>query len=71
MSTGKNKLWQKDKSVNEEIEQFTIGMDRELDLLLAPYDVLGSIAHTRMLNSIGLLEDKELEILTFVRSCRY
>ena len=63
MSEIKNKLWQKDKSVNEEIEKFTVGKDRELDMLLARYDVLGSLAHIRMLASIHLLEEKELKVL--------
>ena len=56
----KNKLWQKDVSLHEEIDKFTVGMDRELDLLLAKYDVLGSLAHIKMLTSIGLLEQNEL-----------
>ncbi len=64
MSESKNKLWQKDVSVHEEIDKFTVGMDRELDLLLAKYDVIGSLAHIRMLASIGLLEEKELEIIS-------
>ena len=64
MTESKNKLWQKDVSVHDEIDNFTVGMDRELDLLLAKYDVLGSIAHIKMLTSIGLLESSELEILS-------
>ncbi|MDF2454659.1 MAG: argH, partial [Cytophagaceae bacterium] len=40
------KLWQKDTEVNKEIERFTVGKDREMDLFLAPFDVLGSLAHT-------------------------
>ena len=56
-----SKLWQKDNvSVNEKIEKFTVGRDPEFDLLLAPFDVLGSLAHTQMLESIGLLESSEL-----------
>ncbi|HLF32978.1 MAG TPA: argininosuccinate lyase [Cyclobacteriaceae bacterium] len=55
------KLWQKDYHLNEEIEKFTIGNDLETDLLLAPYDVIGSIAHAIMLNKSGLLNDLELE----------
>lgn len=54
------KLWQKDYTLNSEIERFTIGRDCELDLTLAPYDVLGSMAHITMLNAIGLLGDDEL-----------
>ena len=49
-----NKLWEKNFEVNAEIERFTIGRDREMDLYLAPYDVLGSMAHITMLESIGL-----------------
>ena len=64
MADSKNKLWQKDISVLEEIDKFTVGMDRELDLLLAKYDVLGSLAHIKMLESIGLLEHSELQILS-------
>jgi len=58
-----NKLWEKDFEVNREIERFTVGRDRELDLYLAPYDVLGSMAHITMLESIGLLTSAELEAL--------
>ena len=54
-----SKLWQKDYTVLQEIEQFTVGRDRELDLELAPYDVLGSLAHIAMLTEIGLLEQSE------------
>lgn len=54
------KLWQKDKSaVNEIIEKFTVGRDKEFDLLLAPYDVLGSIAHVTMLGEVGLMSAPE------------
>jgi len=55
-----NKLWEKNFEVNKEIERFTVGRDREMDLYLAKYDVLGSMAHITMLQSIGLLEDDEL-----------
>lgn len=56
-----SKLWQKDNvSVNEKIEKFTVGRDPEFDILLAPFDVLGSLAHAKMLASIGLLEESEL-----------
>ena len=55
-----NKLWEKDFEVNKEIERFTVGKDREMDLYLAKYDVLGSMAHTTMLESIGLLGKDEL-----------
>lgn len=57
------KLWQKNTNINAEIEKFTVGKDRILDLYLAPFDVLGSIAHTRMLESIGLIEQSELLVL--------
>lgn len=58
-----NKLWEKNFQVNAEIERFTVGRDREMDLYLAKYDVLGSMAHITMLQSIGLLEKEELSQL--------
>ena len=57
------KLWQKDKIPLEAVEKFTVGQDRELDLFLAPFDVLGSMAHTKMLQSVGLLNEDELQVL--------
>ena len=57
------KLWEKNYEVNAEIERFTVGRDRELDLLLAPYDVLGSMAHITMLETIGMLKKPELDTL--------
>ena len=54
------KLWEKNLEINKEIERFTVGRDREMDLSLAKYDVLGSMAHITMLESIGLLEQAEL-----------
>lgn len=57
------KIWQKNTASSQEVETFTVGKDREMDLYLAPYDVLGSLAHTRMLESIGLLESEELKQL--------
>ena len=57
------KLWDKGLSVNEAIEKFTVGKDRELDLYLAPYDILGSMAHVKMLESVGLIEKNELPVL--------
>lgn len=57
------KLWDKGKPVNKLIEDFTIGSDKELDLFLAPFDVLGSMAHASMLQSIGLLSKEENQIL--------
>ena len=59
-----NKLWEKNVKVNADIDRFTVGRDREMDLFLAPYDVLGSIAHITMLESIGLLTAEELNTLT-------
>ncbi|MBP3373491.1 MAG: argininosuccinate lyase [Bacteroidaceae bacterium] len=57
------KLWQKNFEINSEIERFTVGRDREMDLYLAQDDVLGSMAHITMLESIGLLEKEELKQL--------
>ena len=57
------KLWDKGVKVDKKIEQFTVGMDRELDLQLAAFDVLGSLAHIEMLESIGLLEKTELKLI--------
>ena len=54
------KLWQKNVNVKKEVERFTVGKDRELDMQLAEFDVIGSIAHTIMLESIGLLTKEEL-----------
>lgn len=60
MSAG-NKLWSKENThTSQLIEAFTVGRDKEFDLLLAEYDVLGSLAHTEMLESVGLLTKKEL-----------
>ena len=58
-----NKLWEKNYEINHEIERFTVGRDREMDLYLAKYDVLGSMVHITMLESIGLLEKEELKPL--------
>ena len=57
------KLWEKSVQVNQEIERFTVGRDREMDLYLAKHDVLGSMAHITMLESIGLLQKEELKQL--------
>jgi argininosuccinate lyase len=57
------KLWEKGIETNKLVEQFTVGKDRELDLLLAEADILGTLAHIRMLESIGLLTNNELKIL--------
>ena len=57
------KLWQKNIESLKEVEKFTVGNDREFDLQLAPFDVLGSIAHTRMLAEVGLLRKEEADQL--------
>lgn len=57
------KLWEKSVQVTDEIDRFTVGHDRELDLYLAPYDVIGSMAHVTMLHTIGLIADNELPLL--------
>jgi argininosuccinate lyase len=65
----KMKLWHKDISNSpsgdggKEVEKFTVGNDREFDLMLAPFDVLGSIAHVIMLETVGLLKKDEKELL--------
>ncbi len=56
------KLWEKGIKINKLIESFTIGRDNELDLYLAPWDILGSIAHATMLQSINLINEKELKL---------
>lgn len=53
------KLWAKDKTSLREVEQFTVGNDREMDLYLAAFDVLGSLAHVEMLSTVGLLTKEE------------
>lgn len=58
-----SKLWEKNVKVDHDVEAYTVGLDREMDLYLAPFDVLGSMAHITMLQSIGLLEEKELKVL--------
>lgn len=57
------KLWQKNTDSLKEVEKFTVGKDCELDMFLAPYDVLGSLAHIKMLNKVGLLSESELHEL--------
>jgi len=57
------KLWDKGFSTDKKIDLFTVGNDRELDLILAKYDVTGNIAHAKMLHSIGLLTSEELKLL--------
>ncbi len=56
------KLWQKEHTaVSELVEHFTVGRDREFDLLLAQYDVEGSIAHVTMLGEVGLMSKEEAD----------
>src|SRR5664279_889232 len=57
------KLWQKNTASLKEVETFTVGKDRELDMYLAPFDVLGSLAHIQMLQTINLLTNGELKVL--------
>ena len=57
------KLWQKDKASFKEVETFTVGKDREMDMYLASFDVLGSLAHTTMLESVGLLTKEDLNVI--------
>ena len=57
------KLWEKNIQVDAKIEAFTVGRDREMDVFLAKYDVLGSMAHITMLESVGLLQKEELNLL--------
>jgi len=73
------KIWQKNYNINEIIEHFTIGRDRELDLQLAWFDVIGSMAHIKMLNKVGLLDTKDYEnlhiglrdILNEIDACKF
>ncbi len=58
------KLWQKNTDSSKEVTRFTVGKDREMDLYLASFDVLGSLAHIRMLESIHLLTKEELDLLS-------
>jgi argininosuccinate lyase len=60
---GAKSLWQKNYDINDKVSQFTVGKDRATDLFLAKYDVLASLAHIQMLESIGLLTSDELHIL--------
>ena len=58
-----SKLWQKTTQVDKWVEHFTVGKDREFDCQMAAFDVLGSLAHTRMLNQAGLLNDEDLQLV--------
>ena len=60
------KLWQKNTATDKSIEQFTVGLDQEMDLRLAPFDILGSLAHIQMLSEVGLLETIEYQSLSAV-----
>jgi argininosuccinate lyase len=57
------KIWEKNIQVDKKTETFTVGKDREMDLYLAKHDILGSMAHITMLESVGLLSKNELDIL--------
>ena len=57
------KLWDKGFSTDKKIDLFTVGNDRELDLILAKYDVIGNLAHAKMLHKIGLLTAEEISNL--------
>ena len=57
------KLWDKGYNVDEKIDTFTVGLDRELDIHLAPFDIMGTMAHITMLESVGLLAKDELDAL--------
>ena len=63
MKSENQPVWYKGTNVNEAVERFTVGRDREMDMYLAPFDVMGTMAHIRMLESIGLLTSKELHVL--------
>ena len=63
-----SKLWEKTVQVDHNVEKYTVGRDREMDMYLAPFDVIGSMAHITMLQSIGLLTADELaQLLTELR----
>ncbi|WP_291861026.1 argininosuccinate lyase [Marinilabilia sp.] len=57
------KLWDKGTDTDKKIESFTIGKDRELDLFLAPFDIMGTMAHSIMLGEVGLLEKEDVKVL--------
>ena len=57
------KLWDKGQSIDQKIEKFTVGNDRELDMHIAKYDIMASAAHAKMLHKVGLLTKEELEQL--------
>lgn len=57
------KLWDKGIKIDQLIEQFTVGNDREIDIHIAKYDVQASVAHAKMLASIGIITSEELQLL--------
>ena len=58
-----SKLWQNVTDVNQLVDTFTVGKDREMDNQMAAFDVLGSLAHTKMLQTIGLLSSEDLDLI--------
>ena len=65
----KRKLWQKDVEVNKLVEKFTVGKDKEFDLLLAESDVIASKAHAKMLEKVKLLNKNDLKSLLNGENC--
>jgi len=65
------KLWEKGIKCNEQVEKFTVGKDRELDLLLAPFDVLGSLAHVTMLEKTGLINTTDYNAIASAMTTLY
>ena len=66
-----SKLWQKTTNVNQLVESFTVGRDVEFDAQMAAFDVLGSLAHTQMLESVGLLTKDDLTQLQAALRCSF
>jgi argininosuccinate lyase len=58
------KLWDKGFAIDKRIEQFTVGNDRELDMVIAKYDLIATLAHAKMLGKVGLLNKEELSAIT-------
>lgn len=63
MATDTSKLWDKGFKVDEKIDKFTVGHDREMDLYLSQYDIMGTMAHITMLSEVGLLPKEDLDVL--------
>ena len=63
MKPSNQPVWYKGTKLNEAVEQFTVGLDKDMDMYLARFDVIGTMAHIRMLQSIGLLTSEELSVL--------